>query len=196
MFIPNRLAIKIFNLFNRGLTKLSIIKFQFLTKSGNNAFVKYPVYSYGEEYIKITGIMSSEPGLRIECIDKYEGQTFTPELLIGNNVSFNYRCHVGCINKIEIGDNVLIGSNVLITDHSHGNISPSELKISPRKRPLFSKGPVKIEDNVWIGENCVILPGVTVGKNSIIAASSVVTKSIPSNSLAAGNPAVVIRSLK
>jgi len=166
-----------------------------LTCTSNNVYVAYPAYNYGEKYMKITGRMSSRPELRIECIDEWENQKFQPELIIGNNVDFNFRCHIGCINKIVIGNNVLIGSNVLITDHSHGDLSPIDMEIAPVKRKLYSKGPVIIGNNVWIGENVVILPNVHVGDNCVIGASSVLTKSVPPNSIVCGNPARVIKNI-
>ena len=63
----------------------------------------------------------------------------------------------------------------------------------PSLRPLFSKGEVVIEDNVWVGEGVVILPGVSIGQNSVIGANSVVTKSFPKNSVIGGNPARLIK---
>lgn len=81
------------------------------------------------------------------------GQSFKPRIIIGKNVCFNFRCHIGAINEIIISDNVLIGSNVLITDHGHGTTSKEETSIPPYQRSLYSKGSVIIEDNVWIGEN-------------------------------------------
>ncbi|MNY78908.1 Galactoside O-acetyltransferase [compost metagenome] len=65
----------------------------------------------------------------------------------------------------------------------------------PAKRRLYSKGPVIIEDNVWLGEGVVVLPGVTIGENSIVGANAVVTKSIPKNCVAGGNPARIIREI-
>lgn len=70
------------------------------------------------------------------------------------------------------------------------------LGIAPNKRPLYCKGPVIIGNNVWIGEKASIMPGVTIGDGVIIAANSVVTKDIPSYSLAAGIPAKIIKSVK
>ena len=81
-------------------------------------------------------------------------------------------------------------------DHDHGKIEVTDLGLPPNKRKLYSKGPVIIGDNVWIGEGVCILSNITIGQNSIIAAGSVVTKSIPSNSVAAGNPARVLKILK
>lgn len=113
------------------------------------------------------------------------------KIVIGNNVNINWYAHIGAINKIVIGDNVLIGSSVLITDHSHGQSGMSNLP--PAARPLYSKGPVIIGENVWIGEGAVILGGVEIGSNTIIGANSVVTHDIPANCVAAGVPAKIIK---
>ena len=112
-----------------------------------------------------------------------------------NNVSIQNDCHIGAINKIIIGDNVLIASRVYISDHSHGEITSEALLLPPIERKLVTKGSVIIGDNVWLGEGVVILPGVTIGKNSIIGSNAVVTKSLPENCVAAGNPAIVIKQL-
>lgn len=158
-------------------------------------YMEYPFYVKGHKYIKC-GNFYSHAGLRLECWDNYGGQTFSPSIIIGNNVCFNFRCHVGAINRVQIGNNVLIGSNVLITDHSHGYNTLEDINIPPANRPLYSKGMVIIEDNVWIGENVSILPNVRVGKNSVIGANSVVLKDVPAYSIVAGNPARIIKYIK
>lgn len=155
-------------------------------------YMEYPFYIYGHSYIKC-GNFSSRAGLRLECWDKYEGKSYSPSLVIGANVCFNFRCHVGVINKVVIGNNVLIGSNVLITDHSHGHSNEEDIEMAPAKRELYSKGPVIIEDNVWIGENVSILPNVRIGHNSVIGANAVVTKDLPPYSIAVGNPVRILK---
>jgi acetyltransferase-like isoleucine patch superfamily enzyme len=162
-------------------------------KDCSTAFFRRPIYIIGGKYISLGANFTCESRCRIEAWDKHNGVVFLPSICIGNNVSLSYNCHIGAINKIIIQDNVLIGSNVFITDHSHGDASKEELKISPNKRILFSKGPVIIEENVWIGENVTILPGVTIGKNSIIGANTLVIKSIPANCVAVGNPARIVK---
>lgn len=152
-----------------------------------------PYYFVGAEYMTIGCGFSTKPGLRMECIDEYSGQHFNPQLSIGKNVSFNFFCHVGCINSISIGDDVMIGSYVLITDHSHGELNRSDIPVA--QRLLLSKGPVVIEDNVWIGEHACILPGVTIGRGSIVGANAVVTHDVPPFSLVVGVPAKVIKTL-
>ena len=149
-----------------------------------------PFEIFCEEFIFLEGSISSKPGLRIECFEKYNGDYFNPRLEIGKNVSFNSNCHIGCINHIKIGENVLIGSNVLIIDHSHG--LTNDPSIPPSKRKLYSKGPIIIGSNTWIGENVCILPNVTIGENCIIGAGAVVSKNIPANCVAVGNPIRII----
>lgn len=131
---------------------------------------------------------------RIEAISEYEGEMFQPNITIGNNVVFNTDIHIGCIDKIEIGNNCLFASRIYITDHDHGDTSLSSLALPPEKRKLISKGPVVINDNVWVGEGVAILSGVTIGKNAIIATNSVVTKDIPANSVVGGVPARILKS--
>lgn len=186
-----------YNLY-KGLKKIKTLIFSGYARRqfssvGKNFTVGYPLHMQGGRYIKIGSNFSAFPGFWIDAYDYYEGESYKPELVIGNNVSFNFDCHIGCCNKIIIGNNVLVASKVFITDHYHGDTNYSLL--APVKRPLVSKGAVIIEDNVWIGEAVVILPNVTIGKNSIIGANSVITKSFPQNSVIAGIPAKLIKTI-
>ena len=118
-----------------------------------------------------------------------------PNLEIGNNVSIGEYSHITCANKITIGDGVLTGRFVLITDNSHGNNTKEVAEIAPLAREINSNGPVCIGANVWVGDKVTILPNVTIGKGCIIAANAVVTKDIPEYSVAAGVPAKVIKTI-
>lgn len=162
---------------------------------GKYSFVGLGLTVKSSENITIGDNFYAEDNLRIETYPRYKKYTYSPQLIIKDNVSFGYRCHLGCINKIEIHDNCLFGSNVYISDHSHGEINRSELKIVPRERKLFSKGPIVIGENCWIGDNVCIMPNVSIGKNSIIGANSVVTHNIDKNSVAVGAPARIIKKL-
>ena len=163
-------------------------------KLGSNSYLPDLCIIKNPQYISIGKNFSSLYNLRIEAWDAYENEIFQPEIIIGDNVNLNSDCHIGCIDKVIIGDNVLIGSKVYISDHSHGEISKEALLISPVHRKLHSKGPVTIGNNVWVGENVAILPGVTIGLNSIIGANAVVTRDIPANSVVGGNPARIIKT--
>lgn len=109
---------------------------------------------------------------------------------IGNNVGITAAV-IGAAEKIIIGDDVLIGANVLITDWDWHVVDP-HLRHSEGGK----SSPVIIEDNVWIGINSIILKGVSIGKNTIIGANSVVTKNIPNNVIAGGNPCRVIKIIE
>lgn len=163
---------------------------------GTGAYIAKPIYLQGGRNITIGNNFWSDRRVRIDTFEKCADQYFTPKIIIGNNVSINQDCHLGAINRIEIGDNVLIASKVYIADHSHGRVEACELDTAPNERLLWSKGAVVIQDNVWIGENVSILPGVTIGRGAIIGANAVVTRSIPAYAVAAGNPARVIKQVQ
>lgn len=121
-------------------------------------------------------------------------QELHPEMIIGNDCHFGAFNHITCTNKIHIGNQLLTGKWVTITDNSHGTTDYEILHIPPIERPIFSKGPVIIGDNVWIGDKVTILPNVTIGDGAVIGANSVVTKDVPAYCVAAGNPARIIRT--
>lgn len=122
-------------------------------------------------------------GINRPCIISSMGKN--SKLIIGNNCGFSGTV-IGCFQEIKIGNNVLCGANTLITDGDwHQN--------DPR---AGENRPVIIENNVWIGEGVKILKGVTIGENSVIGAGSVVTKRIPANVVAAGNPCKVIKIIE
>lgn len=120
-------------------------------------------------------------------------------IYFGNNCEVNMNCTFLDDNKIIIGDNVLIAPNVQIYTAFHPlNAIDRFGEIKEDGTFEFCKtqtAPVTIGDNVWIGGGVIILPGVTIGNNVVIGAGSVVTKDIPSNFLAFGNPCTVIKSL-
>lgn len=120
---------------------------------------------------------------------------YNPELIIGSKVSLTERCFISCLNRIVIGDGTLLGSDVFVTDNSHGKNTIEEISIPPSERKLYSKGPVEIGKNVWIGKNSCVMPGVKIGDGCIVGANSVVTHDIPPYSIAVGAPAKVIRKL-
>jgi len=108
---------------------------------------------------------------------------------IGRKVFINQCCTIYDMGGVDIGDLVMIGPNVSLITVGHA-LKPSE------RRSYVESKPIVIGRNVWIAAGVTIVGGVTVGENSVIAAGAVVTKDVPANALAAGNPARVIRSLE
>ncbi len=119
---------------------------------------------------------------------------------IGDDVIINISCTFVDCNRIDIGNKVLIASNVQIYTATHPVALEERVKMNWKREDNQAwfrtyALPVKIEDNVWIGGGAIILPGITVGANSVIGAGSVVTRDIPPDSVAVGNPCRVIRSV-
>ncbi len=108
---------------------------------------------------------------------------------LGNAVYANFNLTLVDDADIYIGDNVMLAPNVIIATAGH----PIEPNLR-RKAAQFNM-PVRIENNVWIGAGAILLPGVTIGENSVIGAGSVVTKDIPKNAVAYGNPCRVVREI-
>ena len=116
------------------------------------------------------------------------------ELVIGNRVSLNYRGIVSVAQSVRIGDDTLIAGDVAIFDNTTHPVSPARrLARAPVMPPEVAS--VVIGRNVWIGIHCIVMRGVTIGDNSVVAAGSVVTKSVPPNTVVAGNPATPVRQL-
>lgn len=157
--------------------------------------LRYPTYLLGGKYITIGANFRAMYRFRIEAWDCYKGVDFKPSIIIGNNVSFSDNCHIGAINQIKIGNNVLFGSNVYISDHFHGETENNDLTLHPLDRILYSKGPVIIEDDVWVGDSVSIMPNVTIGHSCVVGANSVVTKSFPPYCIIAGCPAKIIKNI-
>lgn len=125
-----------------------------------------------------------------------EGANKDAELIIGNHCVLGEYNHISCSNKIIIGNEVLTGRWVTIVDNGHGKSTYEDTLISPTKRSIYSKGPVIIGNNVWIGDKTTILPDVKIGDGAIIAANSVITKDVPCYCVAGGNPAHILKRLK
>lgn len=123
---------------------------------------------------------------------------------IGQYTTIRFRSIVHAINRIEIGNYVIISNNVTIMDNNNHPVSP-QARIEMSKSGFYSdlwsckhssNAPIIIEDNVWIGEKATILKGVRIGKGSIVALGAIVTKDVPPYSIAAGNPARVVKQIE
>jgi acetyltransferase-like isoleucine patch superfamily enzyme len=112
------------------------------------------------------------------------------QISIGKGNFFNSNVSIGAAERVAIGDDCLIGTSVSIADCDFHDVNPET-----RRTSQGAKMPVRIGNNVWLGSSVAVLKGVTIGDNTVVGAMSVVTKSIPANCVAAGNPARILRQL-
>lgn len=177
------------------LTKLRIFFYKFISEHDIRARVKQPVITKGIGVIEIA--KSAELGVERSphFLSDYiylDVRKASSHILIGENTYINNKASIisdGC--KIKIGRNCLFGSNLQIMDSDFHDLDP---------KGRFGGGVVlmsdiTIEDNVFVGNNVTILKGVTIGENSVVGNGSIVSNSIPKNVVAAGVPAVVLRSI-
>jgi acetyltransferase-like isoleucine patch superfamily enzyme len=156
---------------------------------GNSIVMWKPYHLMGEQYVSIGDNCIVEPNTQLTA--RKIGNT-DPSIRIGNNCLLRYGTHITATNNITIGDNLLTGTNVFITDNSHGETNRLSLEMSPRTRPIISKGKVCIGNNVWLGNNVCILPKVTIGDGVIVGANSIVAHDVPPYTIVGGIPARII----
>lgn len=113
---------------------------------------------------------------------------FGQNIHLGENVFINAGCHFQDQGGIYIGQDTLIGHNVVLATLNHD--------LNPARRQLCIPAPIHIGNNVWIGSNSTILSGVTIGDNSVVAAGAVVTKDVPANTIVGGVPARFIKTIE
>lgn len=163
---------------------------------GRNGIIKRPFQIIGGTYFEIGNNLCVGKNGVLEAWENTEYSNSRtgnqPSVIIGDNVSLGEYCHITAIECVKIGNNLLTGRFVTITDNSHGLTDLESLKLPPLKRPIVSKGAVTIKDNVWIGDKVTILPNVTIGEGSVIAANSVVTKDVLPYSVVGGIPAKIL----
>jgi lipopolysaccharide O-acetyltransferase len=154
--------------------------------------IRFPIDVRGKQHIDIGKQLTTGKYCRLEAYPKNNQRKV---LLFGENVQINDFVHITAMGLVKIGNNVLIASKVYISDCAHGEYNENE-STSPEIPPIKRNYDIKlviIEDNVWIGESVSILPGVCIGKGSIIGANSVVTRNIPPHVIAVGIPAKPIK---
>ena len=111
------------------------------------------------------------------------------KIKIGNNCAFS-GVSIGAMESVMIGNNVQVGANTVITDFDWHSLDPQD-RDNPEK---IKHRPVILEDNVWIGASCTILKGVTIGQNSVVGSGSIVTTSLPPDTICGGNPCKVLKN--
>lgn len=127
------------------------------------------------------------------CFYFMSGVCEMPEIRLGNHVFVGNLCTFSAALKIVVGDHVLISTGVRIHDNDGHPLDAAKRRAGERIGPDDAR-PVIIEDGTWIGANAVILKGVTIGRNAIVGTNAVVTRDVPPDAVAAGNPARIVGS--
>ena len=157
---------------------------------GKGSIIYPPFHSNNLKQMFMGENCSVHPYGWIDCVSEYAGKKFSPKLEIGDDTYIGHSVHIIACGHMKIGKKVLIAERVYITDNLHGY---KDINMSMLEQPLEHPGTVTIEDETWIGDGVCILPGVTIGKHSVIGSNSVVTKNIPAYCIAAGVPAKIIK---
>lgn len=160
---------------------------------GKNALLGYSSALQGAKYISVGNATTFFPETKLTAT---KTEFFTPAIEIGEHCQFGRGTHITATNHIHIGNYVLTGAEVLITDNAHGDSTLADTNMPPLERPLISKGEINIGNKVWIGDKVCILPGVTIGDGAIIAANAVVSKDVPAHCVVAGVPAKIVKTIK
>ncbi len=158
------------------------------------SYIGYGARVIGSRAISVRGRAYINRGCWMEAVHHFRGQRFSPQISIGRGFSVSDRLHLSCVERIEIGDDCLLGSGVYISDHNHGGYSgpvQSAPDIAPVDRELVFAGAVKIGSRVWIGDNVIIIGPARIGDGAVIGAHSIVKGDVPPHSLVVGAPAVV-----
>lgn len=172
-----------------------MLKRHFRQWGDKSIIVRKALVLQGLNHISVGNDTHLGAGIQLTAWESFDNNHYSPEIIIGNNCTIRENSHITAINSIRIGDSLVTGTNVLITDNSHGQSIREHMSMPVTERPLHSKGPVVIGNNVWLGNNVCVMPGVIIGDGAIIGTNSVVIHDVPAYAVAAGIPARVIKQL-
>ena len=181
---------------NRYEKRLSLVRnaYRFLHKHefaaiGRKSYFLNPIFLSGTKYIHMGEDVGFWDHARMEAIDSWKDQTFTPSLRIGNHVNIGQDCHMTLAEEIVIEDGVVCSARVMITDIHH---ITEDLTLPVMEQGLITK-PVHICEGAFVGLGAMIMPGVTVGKHAVVGAGAIVTKDVPDYATVVGAPAKIVK---
>jgi len=143
---------------------------------------------YNPQHISLLGAAVGRGVWLYAIVGDTAGNTYSPELIIGNGCQIGDYCHITCATRLDIGENVLMGQGVFIADSNH--------VFSDISRPVFTQGlrakPISIGAGSWLGNHAAVV-GCSIGRNCVVGANSVVTRDVPDYCVVAGAPARIIK---
>lgn len=161
-----------------------------LARFGPGSIVEPPATILSPHRVEIGDRVMVHRDAFLSVVEEHNGRRHEPRLRIGDRCSFGRNLWISCVGDIAIGDDVLAGHNVLITDTYHEYRDPDVAIIH---QPMAWPRPVRIGAGCILGPHVAVLAGVSIGERSFVAANAVVTRSVGPNSVVAGNPARVLR---
>lgn len=159
---------------------------------GNGTVIMPPLRVSGEARIRIGNRGFVGPNCWFQVLREPSGESTQTVITIGDRAAFAGYCTISAVESVVIEDSVLIARYVYIADHSHRYEDPLK---AIRDQGVDKVAPVRILGGAWLGQGVVVCPGVTIGRNAVIGANSVVTADVPHWSVAVGAPARVVRSM-
>jgi acetyltransferase-like isoleucine patch superfamily enzyme len=157
---------------------------------GKNSIIKKPYRIWNKDCIEVGKNVFIVENSFFAVSKTFKDQKFTPKVKIGNNVRIGSNFFLSSIDNITIQDDVIISDRVFVSDHAH---QYENINIPIIEQPLQAGGSVLIKAGSFVGVNAVIMPGVVIGRNSVVGASSVVTKNVPDFTVVGGIPAKIIK---
>lgn len=157
---------------------------------GRRSLIVEPYGILSPHRIEIGDNVLIHRGAMFSVVEEYRGRRHEPRLRIGDGCNIGPGIWFSCVGEIELGDHNLLGHNILIADSYHEYEDPDTAIMY---QPMAPPEPVLIEPGCIIGPHAAILAGVTIGRNSFVAANTVVTRSVPPNSVVVGNPGRTVR---
>jgi acetyltransferase-like isoleucine patch superfamily enzyme len=157
---------------------------------GSDTLVHFPRRISGADKIKVGARTEIGANPLIAAVTEYAGQHFSPTIEIGDDVYIGPNLYMVSVSSIKIGTGAVLSEHVFISDVSHGCTPEAGLIM---QQPLVPGGSISIGEHTFVGFRASIMPGVSIGRNCIVGANSVVTKSVPDYCLIVGNPARVAK---
>lgn len=157
---------------------------------GNGSILSRPNCVQGAAHVRIGARTRIGAGAYIAAITSHAGDSFNPQVRIGDDIYIGSHFHLASVSRVEIGDACVLSDYVYMADVAHG-LDPAAGAIMDQ--PLIRAGDIVLGYSTFVGYRATILPGVTLGQHCVVGGGSVVTKSFPEYSMVAGNPARLIK---
>ncbi len=171
---------------------LYIIRYHKLGSCGHHTVMFKPQQIMNGKYCTIGDYTYILGDFRLQCIDRYENQHFTPKVTIGDRCQISQGVQISCSSSVTIGNDVGIGPYSMINDSTHGHA----LNGVPFLQQDLRSKPIVIEDGTVLGFGTIVLPGVHIGKNCMIGAYSIIAKDIPDNTVVVNHSDLSMRDMK